>query len=606
MTDKTELLIEANKRGLLKGRKKAAFDAAVKRGIISLPEQSSSVLGDITIPREVPVDTQEIPSFGELIVGGGELALTVGTSGVAVPLFGALALGDLIASEITGDDTGIDKAEARLELMENFIFTPKTRGGKQVASVVSKPFKAVDEFTTELGSVVAEKTGSPATGAITKATTEVLPEALLGTRVRAPKESAQVRDLENKANELNIDLEARSGELGDDIRDAAVDITGGNESKGFSLPEIAKQVQDIKTSVKSEVDSLYTKARTQGEAFVDGELLKPIPGLIEDILTKRGQDINDFPLLAKSIDDLSNLSFDNPQVSLKQLDEVRKKIIARQKRVKPAANSAKADPAQFDNLGIVKGVLDAYTDALFNSSMIKGTPEALSLWKQARAANADYRKRFKEDKVIRQLAEQEATPEMMRKWLVGANAVTKSEAALVVNRLKNLIGEDSPEFVSLRQDIALDIVSPLLLDEPNFKAFSNKLRDWKRNNNSLLQEVFLPDQISSFETLSKLAQSIKKTARQEDAGLDLSILDRVLAVTVFGHGIAKAQLKVKLAQKGIGLLRSVEGDRNRRQVMANILGYDIGKPLLGGANIGIPALGEALPNVEEITTPSAL
>lgn len=39
MSTKQEMLIEANRRGLLKGEQKAAFDVAVQRGLISIPEQ---------------------------------------------------------------------------------------------------------------------------------------------------------------------------------------------------------------------------------------------------------------------------------------------------------------------------------------------------------------------------------------------------------------------------------------------------------------------------------------------------------------------------------------------------------------------------------------
>ena len=44
MSTKQEMLIEANRRGLLKGEQKAAFDMAVQRGLIAIPEQQSAAM----------------------------------------------------------------------------------------------------------------------------------------------------------------------------------------------------------------------------------------------------------------------------------------------------------------------------------------------------------------------------------------------------------------------------------------------------------------------------------------------------------------------------------------------------------------------------------
>jgi hypothetical protein len=44
MSTRQEMLIEANRRGLLKGEQKAAFDMAVQRGLIAIPEQQSAAM----------------------------------------------------------------------------------------------------------------------------------------------------------------------------------------------------------------------------------------------------------------------------------------------------------------------------------------------------------------------------------------------------------------------------------------------------------------------------------------------------------------------------------------------------------------------------------
>lgn len=62
MATKEELLIEANKRGLLTGEKKVAFDEAVKRGVIKLPQSAPA--------QEITYSPTDGMSTGELVAAG--------------------------------------------------------------------------------------------------------------------------------------------------------------------------------------------------------------------------------------------------------------------------------------------------------------------------------------------------------------------------------------------------------------------------------------------------------------------------------------------------------------------------------------------------------
>jgi len=159
MTTQNELLFEAARRGLLTGEKKAAFEEAMRRGIISPP----------TIPQE-ELDAREQPQFEE--PGFGQKAAGV------VENLGSFASG-VIAEPISGvagiaaglnpfGDQG-DAAAAVKATREALTLKPKTEAGisqqqatGKALAPVAKVIKGTEEF---LGGGALELTGSPAIAA---------------------------------------------------------------------------------------------------------------------------------------------------------------------------------------------------------------------------------------------------------------------------------------------------------------------------------------------------------------------------------------------------------------------------------------------------------
>ena len=87
MATKQELLIEANRRGLLTGEKKQAFDLAVSRGLIAMPRQQitqqqfTQQYGDIPDIDGIVAPQEPAPeaSMGEKAIGLAEAGLTTAT-----------------------------------------------------------------------------------------------------------------------------------------------------------------------------------------------------------------------------------------------------------------------------------------------------------------------------------------------------------------------------------------------------------------------------------------------------------------------------------------------------------------------------------------------
>lgn len=144
MATKQELLIEANNRGLLTGERKQAFDLAVSRGLITLPNQQISQdeftqrFGDIPDIDGIvaPQEQAPEPSMGEKALGLAEAGLTTatGATGGLVGMVGGTLQG--LIDEIRSGEFGSNEAANRIEkrateLMTALTYQPRTEEGQE-------------------------------------------------------------------------------------------------------------------------------------------------------------------------------------------------------------------------------------------------------------------------------------------------------------------------------------------------------------------------------------------------------------------------------------------------------------------------------------------
>jgi hypothetical protein len=98
---------------------------------------------------------------------------------------------------------------------------------------------------------------------------------------------------------------------------------------------------------------------------------------------------------------------------------------------------------------------DAYDNALFS-----GSPEALQSFRDARAANANWRQRFYNDrddadKIINKVVTGEVTPQEMSNWMVGNSQVgSKGVSSRLLTRLTEATGNDPDAMTAIRSGIA--------------------------------------------------------------------------------------------------------------------------------------------------------
>lgn len=515
-------------------------------------------------PRQV-----NAPRDIDLIQGFGEAAITVGTGMFAEIAAGIGGISAGVEAFIRGEDDPLFFAEEMIsKISQDRTFSPRSQEGRDVLRMLGIPFEKFTTFADEQGQKVLDSKGSPAAAAAVETLIVSAPDAIgfKGARLRTRKRQAE-QALEAQAQDIGFDLGASPDVQKQQLVSEASSQVGGRVVKGSGVDEIQAAVQSAKEKQKAFVNSLYDDARNMN-AGIDVTQAVQYRDLARQSLADF--DVEAMPIVQRRLSELDQISEFPPDsaIRLQKIEDWRKRL----NRNQPPSN----DLAQQAALGILKGQLDEFLDAQFNADMIRGTPEALGKWKEARAASSAYQERFKADKVIRQLAEQNANAETIRAWMFGSAKLGFSkESGSVISRLKEIVGEDSPQFTALRQDALLNILDPLLGETPNFNQFIRVYDDLIKNRPTLADELF-PNSKTSLEEIRKFAGAVEK---HKSPPLLLK-LEETISRALVGHQIAKAAIRVTLLGNLLKLMRRAGGKTQRTRVMGEILGYDPGAPII--------------------------
>ena len=121
-----------------------------------------------------------------------------------------------------------------------------------------------------------------------------------------------------------------------------------------------------------------------------------------------------------------------------------------------------------------KAVLDAFDDRVdhaVNNGMFNGDPRAIQAWNDARAANADYRKTFTAGKgdpigrVVERILGKgnnpAAIPNDVADFMYGSTGTNPSSLNVgVANRVRSILGPQSPEWSAVKQGLFSRLVEP--------------------------------------------------------------------------------------------------------------------------------------------------
>jgi hypothetical protein len=160
-----ELLLEAERRGILPPDRAALLAEARRRGLV--PQAAGAAPAAPAVPEQPytappavrPVETGPAPSLGQRIIGAGEAALTAitgatgGTAGLIGGTVGGLA-GSILSGQFGTPEAAQEVERAAIEQAQRFTYQPRTRAGREQA-------EALGEFVQQVAPPVLPNIAAP-------------------------------------------------------------------------------------------------------------------------------------------------------------------------------------------------------------------------------------------------------------------------------------------------------------------------------------------------------------------------------------------------------------------------------------------------------------
>lgn len=233
-----------------------------------------------------------------------------------------------------------------------------------------------------------------------------------------------------------------------------------------------KQAYDTAKSYPGEIHA--DAFRDMGNTIKNDLTNRPEPVIIDDKLTPYAsraiQDIDDRVSKLFIQNKADPMGPPNPQnitgINLQGVDQMRKRLSAMRKDAFSSGNAAdgRATASVLDGF-------DTQIDNAINNGLFKGDPRAVQAWNDARAAYADYRRTFtagKNDptgrvveKILGKANNPAAIPNDVADFMYGSSGVNPSSLNVnVVNRIKGILGDRSPEWSATKQGLFSRLTEP--------------------------------------------------------------------------------------------------------------------------------------------------
>jgi hypothetical protein len=537
------------------------------------------------------------PTAMDSLKGAGEAALSLGTglaAGViSAPVAGIAALGDIGLRKMAG----VTEPSPSGEIVEKYTldgYQPKTPEGERMLDFATAPIRALDRGTTAAANatqdaiiqnvqrVEAERGESLPTGisAIPATAVKMGPD-LLATAVgmrfpRSPLERlADVRRVERQASDLGVDLTAKNDVQTSQLQNAADQMEPAS-TPSENLEALPDAIRRQRSNESKRIGGIFDEAE-QGGAQVPsrsaGSLQDRLTQATSRFITGDMRSVND--LLAESA------GFGNAaKTSLSEVMGVRNSakvpvndLFAFRAKINSNLPSDTNSP-EYNALSSMKREVDGFLNETLTNDLVSGNPEAIAKWQEAIGQWSDFKTAFDENKVIRKLQDENATAEQVKNLIFGMNVVrAPRQAGVVIKGLKGILGEDSPEFQSLRSSALSELLLPVVDAEPNFAKFVKNYDAFVRNNPTLANELFDTSTLEQMKGLRDFAGAIEKNApietRVRNAGFA-----RAAAVLAAGHGIAQSSLRVSFITRALGAIKPNAGDARKNKMLTELLGYD--------------------------------
>lgn len=188
----------------------------------------------------------------------------------------------------------------------------------------------------------------------------------------------------------------------------------------------------------------------------------------------------------------------NFKVELKRIENERK-IIGN------AIGSAK-NPSDRAALTRIKREYDTWLDDVFDNALFEGDDAALAALKSARAKRYEhgqlYEPRGPKDeagKVIQKILVGDRSPEQVMNYVFGRGRLGDKDVSVqLLGRLKAVFGDDSAEWLTLREAGWLKLSKEISVQTFSPTKYRNNLNRVMETNRTLMEELFPADQLAMF------------------------------------------------------------------------------------------------------------
>jgi len=345
------------------------------------------------------------------------------------------------------------------------------------------------------------------------------------------------------------------------------------ESRAADLDVLVTGMRTAKEASETAMNAAFEQARST-RAWIGTRQAADFAQNTDQIIRMRGFDLEQMPQVQRYISQMAQLDETLPsgmsalpgqrfqRVNYGEVEMIRR-------RINQTLDDTNMTPSEGRAMGVLKNQLDDFIDNEFNQMAINGAdPSALAAWQRARGMARTHAENFSDNRAIRQLIELNAEPEQVRNWIMGASdALPPAQVADTVRRIRNVVGDTSPEMVALRAEFTRGLMEPLLKTEPNWNGFMDGVNRFVERNPSLLKEMGF-DQTAIPELRKAVTALTESGTDSWLAGLNPYAL--VSRFTV-GHGIAKRGALVRLMTSTLRSMTGAVFGTRRRAVWNEML-----------------------------------
>lgn len=543
---------------------------------------------------------------GRHTLGVISVAGSILNSALAEPSAGARGLYELVT---TGDS---DKAaQAIADWRDAVSFVPVTQEGQELLSKAVVPLQYLDETAMDVSGFLGR--GNSYGSAAVYTAIMGIPDVLGFKGGQALKVSKKMKAAEEAAKRLGVPPTVQT--MPSDIMASARRMS--STAEGDSMPAIQEALVKAKADQAKRIEGLKAEA-SQKKAFVNAEQAQAFAQDFTKRMANEGYDVSRMPRLQDAlgqIDELGEttklpastiLNKDGAPVRPAQEVPPKPKSVQKYLQVRNRVNKALESmperpriPEEVNEKTVLfrfRREMDQHLMDQFNQDMITGSPEAIDLWKNYNGARDHMNRMFHgdgaADKIITRFIEQEATPEQLKRWLLGANSANAlPNAAKVIERMKEVLGPNHPALQGIRSDLVYDLVKPLFDEKgPNLDAFIRNVDNTVSHRKSLWDVMDM--NASDLKTLRNLAEISRKNPPMKTVKLVKDWSMAFSRMMPWAHSISKAGLKVSFMAN---LFRKLAGEHpaNQRKILAQLAESEFGGPAVPRGSVAAGTFIEA-------------